>query len=293
MFVVAGVSGRTGQVVAEVLLAQGCKVRVLVRDARTRGSWDRRGAEVALLSLDDGDALTLALQGAAGFYTLLPEDGGKEQFDAHRRRMANAIAGAVKASRIPHVVLLSAAAAVLTQGNGPAQALHHLENALRATGTTLTAIRASYFQENVLTALPAAKYDGIFPNFLPSADAAIPTVATRDIGRLAARCLLEPPAKSEVIDLVGPMYSMRQVSEKLAAAMGKGLRVVDIPAALHVEVLAKAGLSRQFAAAIAETYACFASGLVSPRGDRMISGTTTLDDILPGLVGGGGSFSRQ
>jgi uncharacterized protein YbjT (DUF2867 family) len=285
MFVVAGASGRTGKVVTEILLSQGSKVRVVVRDPSKGDAWRRRGAEVSLLSLDDGDALTLALRGAAGFYALLPEDGSVPDFHAHRRRMADGIARAVESSRAPHVVLLSAAAAVLPQGNGPAQELHRLENALRATGTKLTAIRASYFQENVLTALPAARHEGIYPNFLPSADARIPTVATRDVGRIAARCLLETPDKSEVIDLVGPTYSVRELSDKLAAALGKSLRVVDIPAALHVEVLTKAGLPRQFAEALAEMYACLASGRVSPVGDRMMSGTATLDDILPRLVG--------
>jgi uncharacterized protein YbjT (DUF2867 family) len=284
MFVVAGASGRTGNVVAQSLLSQCKKVRVVVRDASQGAAWHRRGADIATASLDDGVALARALEGATGFYALLPEDPSIEDFHAQRRRMADAMTGAVQTSRVPHVVLLSAAAAVLREGNGLAAELHYLENALRAKGTKLTAIRASYLQENVLAALPAAQHDGIYPNFLPSPDVAIPTVATRDVGRLAARCLLEAPMQSEVIDLVGPLYSARQFAEQLGAALGKDLRVVDIPASAHVDVLTQAGVPRQFAEALAELYACFAAGRVSPVGDRMVPGTTTLDEILPGLV---------
>jgi uncharacterized protein YbjT (DUF2867 family) len=266
------------------LLSQGLQVRVVVRDASKGDAWRKRGAEVAALSLDDGDALACALEDAAGFYTLLPEDPGARDFHAQRRRVADAIAAAVTASRVPHVVLLSAAAAVLSEGNGPAEDLHYAETALRKAGTNLTVIRASYFQENFLSALPAAQHEGVYPNFLSSTDADIPTVATRDIGRLAARCLVEPPSRTEVIDLVGPMYSARQLAERLGAALGKDLRVVDIPAPAHVEVLLKAGLPKQFAEALAEMYACFASGCVAPHGDRMVAGTTMLDDILPGLL---------
>lgn len=285
MFVVAGASGKTGRVVAEALLSQGRKVRVLARDVLQAEVWRRRGAEVATAAFEDGPALAQALDGASGFYALLPETFATQDFHAHRRLMAETMARIVAAARVPHVVFLSAAAAVLPDGNGPAKDLHFAENALRATNGTVTVIRASYFQENVLSALPAAEHEGIYPNFFPSAEIAFPTIATRDVGKLAARCLLEPPAKSEVVDLVGPMYSVRQLAEKLGAALGRELHVVDVPAGAHVEVLTtQAGLPRQIAEAVAEMFACLASGRVAPRGDRMVPGTTTLDEILPALL---------
>jgi uncharacterized protein YbjT (DUF2867 family) len=285
MFVVAGASGKTGGVAAETLLAQGRKVRVLFRDARHADVWRERGAEVAVAAFEDEPALGRALEGAAGFYGLLPEILDAQDFHAHRRQIAETVVRTVQAARVPHVVLLSAAAAVLPDGNGPAKDLHFAENALRKTDATVTVIRASYFQENVLSALPAAQHQGIYPNFLPSAEIAFPTVATRDVGRLAARCLLEPPATSETIDLVGPMYSVRQLAAKLGAALGRELRVVDVPPAAQVDVLTtQAGLPRQFAEAVAEMFACVASGRIAPRGDRMVPGTTTLDEILPALL---------
>jgi uncharacterized protein YbjT (DUF2867 family) len=279
MFVVAGASGRVGSVVAESLLSQGKKVRVLVRDAAKVEPLRARGAEVVALSLLDSAALARALEGAEGFFTLLPEDPSVADFHGHRQKMADTMASAVAAKRVPHTVLLSAIAAVLPDGNGPGKGLHYAENALRAAGK-LTALRAPYFQENVLMNLAPAKHEGVFPNLLPSADFAIPTAATRDLGLLAARLLVEPPAKSEVIDVVGPMYSARQLAQKLGAAMGKSLQVVDVPAAMQVEMLTRVGLPLQFAEAVAELNACFASGRISPHGDRLIPVTTQVEEVL-------------
>src|SRR5438309_1258204 len=62
MFVVAGVSGHVGSVVAKELLAAGEKVKVLVRDAGKGASWSKAGAEVAVASLEDPGALTTALK---------------------------------------------------------------------------------------------------------------------------------------------------------------------------------------------------------------------------------------
>ena len=86
---------------------------------------------------------------------------------------------------------------------------------LKATGTKLSAVRASYFQENVHNSVAPAKGAGIFPNMTPSADYPMPMIATRDIGTVAAFQLMFPPTKSEVVDLAGPSYSLRQVAEQL------------------------------------------------------------------------------
>jgi len=284
LYVVAGVTGRVGSVVANQLLAQGAKVRGIVRDRKRGAAWSARGAELAMGSLEDATFLTHSLEGASGFFTLLPEDLSASDFHGHRRRMADAIAAAVKQSRVPHVVMHSALGAVLPDRNGPAKALHQLENALRATGVKLTANRASYLQENIASVIPPARQGGVYPNLMPSADAPFPTIATVDVGRFAARALATPPRASEVVDLLGPAYSIRQLAEKLGAALGKTLQIVDIPPAGQIAALTGAGLPRVFAEAVAELFASIAAGLIAPSGDRTLVGTTTIDEILPGLL---------
>jgi uncharacterized protein YbjT (DUF2867 family) len=284
MFVIAGVTGNVGGVAAQQLLAAKQQVKVIVRDAAKGKEWAAKGAEIAVGGVDDASFLAGALKGAKGFFTLLPPSYTVPDFYAYQRSVADAIASAVKTSGVPHVVLLSSVGADLDKNNGPIKGLHYLENALRAAGTKLTAIRAAYFQENVGQSLAPAKAQGIFPNFTPSQDYPFPMVATKDIGALVAKSLTSPPAKSEVVDLGGPSYTIKQCAEKLGAALGKQLQIVDIPASNHVQAMVQAGFPQNISEVFAEMYAGFASGAIQPHGDRMEMGQTTLDDTIKKIV---------
>jgi uncharacterized protein YbjT (DUF2867 family) len=284
MFVVAGVSGHVGSVAAKKLLSKGQPIKVIVRDAAKGVPFSQEGADVAVGVLEDSAFLAGALRGAAAFFTLLPPNYQATDFFATQRKTADSIASAVKASGVPHVVMLSSVGADLASGTGPIKGLHYLEGALRATGVQLTAVRAGFFQENVANSLEPAKKMGIFPNFSGSADYPVPMIATKDIGELVADLLLSPPAKSEIVDLHGPAYSVRQVAEKLGAALGKKLNVVDIPQSNWVPTLVQSGMSQSLAESFAEMYGGFASGAIGPKGDRMVHGTTPLEEVIRDVV---------
>ncbi len=282
MFVIAGVSGHVGGVAAKQLLAAGQKIKVIVRDAAKGATWSSQGAEVAVGKLDDAAFLTGALKNATGFFTLLPGDMTATDFFASQKKTADAIVAAVKAAHTPHVVILSSLGADLATGTGPIKGLHYLEEGLRPI-TKLTAIRAAYFQENVGSLLGAAKM-GVFPSLSPSADAPMPTIATVDIGMLVAKTLQAPPAKSENVDLIGPMYSNRQVAEKLAKALGKPVNILDVPQAGWVGAIMQGGMSKHIAEIFAEMYDAAATGKFASKGDRVVQGTTTIDDTIRSLL---------
>jgi uncharacterized protein YbjT (DUF2867 family) len=151
----------------------------------------------------------------------------------------------------------------------------------------LTLLRACYFQDNASGVIPTARHAGIYPNFLASADAPIPMIATRDIGRFAARALLNPPQRTETIDLFGPSYTIRQVAEVLGRVLGKNLEVVDIPPAQQSDALVEAGLPRPVANAVAEMFAAFNAGLIAPQGDRRLVGATTIEETIKHCVPSG------
>lgn len=284
MFVVAGVSGHVGSVVAGELLAKGQPVKVLVRDAAKGRSWSSQGAEVAVASIEDEAALTIALRGAHGFFVLLPPNWGGGDLYGWQRATVKIVADAVKAAGVKHVVLLSSVGADVAENNGPIKGLFHFENALRETGAVVTAIRAGFFQENIGNNIKPAKEAGIYPNFSPSADYPMPMIATKDIGLLAAEELMKKPTESEIIDLHGPAYTINQVAQKLGAALGKSLTVVNIPQEAWVTTLAQAGLPQVWADAYAEMYAGFASGKLGPKAKRFVQGKVEIDDTIKHLT---------
>jgi uncharacterized protein YbjT (DUF2867 family) len=283
-YVVSGATGRVGSVVAAELLAGHKMVTVIVRDEAQGLGWAKRGARVAVGSLDDRAFVGCVIQDAAGFFAVLPENVAPDDFHGARRRMADTIAGGVQDSDVRHVVMLSAMAANLADGNGPAKDLHYCERQLAMSAKPLTVLRACYFQDNVSGVMPAAVHAGIYPNFLVSADAPIPMIATCDIGRFAAQALVNPPQRTETIDLFGPSYSMRHVAGVLGRLLGKDLTVVDIPAARQSDTLVQAGIPRPVADAVAEMFAAFNAGLITPQGDRRLVGATTIEETIQRYV---------
>src|SRR4029079_18805877 len=72
MLAVAGVQGNTGSVVARELLARGHAVRVIVRKPEQGEPWSAQGAEIAVATLDDSDAVAHALRGVEAPSLLFP-----------------------------------------------------------------------------------------------------------------------------------------------------------------------------------------------------------------------------
>lgn len=287
MLVIAGVTGHVGSAAAKELLARGETVKVLVRDAAKGEVWSRQGATVAVVDLNDRAGLASALRGSRGFFALLPTNYAATDFHADQRRTADSIAGAVRDSGVPHVVMLSSAGAELTEGTGPILGLHYLENRLRETGVVLSAIRSVHFQEKVEAILGAAREEGIYLNFGDSAETPIPMVATRDIGAAVVETLLSPPATSEVIDIEGPAYTERQVAEKLGALLGRPLQVVNIPREGWADAMAEGGIPHHVAEVLAELYDADQQGILQPRGDRRIHGQTAIDVTLREMLQAG------
>jgi uncharacterized protein YbjT (DUF2867 family) len=289
MFVVAGVSGHTGSVVADTLLSQRKPVRVVVRDAAKGEPWKARGAEVAVASLTDAEALGRALRGAQGAYVLLPPFGFADE-DPSRDRAAQiaGITGALRQGRPAHAVLLSSVGAQHAAGTGPIAALHALEREVAATGVPATFLRASYFMENWASSLPGAIEGGaLYNGFI--ADKKFPQVATRDIGAAAARLLIEPIASgTRVVELSGPEdYSLADTAATLTAIVAKPIAAVQVPIEGVKGALRGMGASAAVADLYGEMTDAINRGHVAFEGGgaARVRGTTTLETVLRNLLG--------
>jgi uncharacterized protein YbjT (DUF2867 family) len=290
MFTVAGVTGHVGSVVAAELLDNAAlldntePVRVLVRSEAKGKDWADKGAEIAVADLTDRDALAEALRGTEGFFALLPMNPASTAPDAENFRMVDAIAGAVADADVGHVVMLSSLGAELAEGTGPIRYLHHLENGLRSTGTVLTALRCTHFQENAADLLGPVLGEGVYPVFAESPDEPTPRIATRDIGRFAAQTLRERPTTGDIIDLLGPEYSERQVAEILGNLLGREIAVATVPRDEWAGALEQSGMPKESAAVIEALYAADADGLLRPQAQRRHTFDTSAVETLGAIV---------
>src|SRR5688500_1490054 len=138
MFAVAGVTGQTGSVVAATLLERKQPVRVIVRTTEKGATWKAKGAQVAVASLEDAQALPKAWSVVTRAYVVLPPTYRVSPYMDDRKTAAAAIAPPVQSSGLRHVVLLSSTGGHLATETRPLRALHYAERRLAPVAPSLT-----------------------------------------------------------------------------------------------------------------------------------------------------------
>jgi uncharacterized protein YbjT (DUF2867 family) len=285
MFVVLGASGNTGKIVAETLLRQKKKVRVVLHDAASAKAWGEAGADVAIADIEEGAALERAFSGAEGVYVLLPPNFSSSHVRVDNNRRANTIAAAVEAAGVPHVVLLSSMGAQQPEGTGPVLGLRDAETVFSRAKAAATFVRAAYLMENWGRSLHAVE-QGILPTFLV-VDKAIPMVATRDVGTAVARLLAEGGTGKRVIELAGPReYTPRDVAAAVGRIVGKPIEVQQSPEEGVTPAMMGAGMNAEWARLFqALTHGLNANIVVWEGGHPLWRGETDLQTVLSPLLG--------
>lgn len=230
LYVVTGVSGRTGSAAAHALLKAGKRLRVVVRDVSKGKLWADLGAEVAIADLSDIPSLTDALSGVQGAYIVSPQQYGSNELFAQAATIASAIAQAATKAQLPKIVALSSIGAEQSSGTGWIAMNRMLEQNLAQIEIPVTFLRAAYFMENWGPMLPVAVAQDTLPSFLAPLDEKFAMIATADIGHIAAEALLEVWGGIRVLDLAGPTaYSPNDVANALTLALNKPVQAVKIP----------------------------------------------------------------
>lgn len=266
LYVVMGASGNVGSVAANRLLEAGKKVRVVARNADRLKAFAERGAEVVTGSLEDAEFVARTLQGATAAFTLIPPNPGAQGFRAYQNRVAAALVKGVGTAKVSHVLTLSSVGAHLSRGNGPVAGLCDMERAFgELSGSNVVHLRPTYFMENNLGSVGAIKQMGFIGGaFKP--DLALPMIATRDIGEVAAKHLLDRDWSGHwVRELLGPRdVSMNEVAKAFGAAIDKpDLKYTQFPYEDAEKAMIGMGLPAEMAGLYIEMTRGFNDGLIA------------------------------
>lgn len=289
MFVVAGVTGNTGSVVAATLLEKKQPVRVIVRSQEKGAPWKAKGADVAVASLDDAKALAKAFAGASGAYLLVPPNYPAPSYLEDRQKIADALATAVKDSGLSHVVFLSSIGAHLPDGTGPIRVVRYGEQKIGAVAKNLTVLRPPYFMENWVPVIGAAKTNGVLPTFIAPAQK-IPMIATHDIGHIAAEQLIAGGHGRKVLELSGPAdYSPNDVAATLGQLLGRTVETHQAPLEAVVPTFKSFGFSEDAARLFEEMYSGLVNGQIAfeKTGATHMHGRVTLSEALRQFIQAG------
>jgi uncharacterized protein YbjT (DUF2867 family) len=273
VYAILGGGGNTGSLIADSLLSNGQKVRVVGRELGRLQRFVRKGAEAFRADVSDAAALTNAFSGARAAYLMLPPLNSREE----QERQSDAIAKAVKDSGLRYAVHLSSYGAHVPEGTGPVAGLHSSEQKLNGiTGLNVLHLRAAYFMENHLAAIDMIHGMGLFGHaLLPGLK--LPMIATRDVGDYAAQRLLNLDfSGKQTRELLGERdLSMTEATAVIAGGIGKpDLRYEQFPYSQVQQVLEQMGMPQKKAAVYIEMFEAINAGLLAAQEQRSTENST-------------------
>jgi len=277
MYAIVGASGNTGSVVADQLLKQGQKVRVIGRSASRLERLTEQGAEAFVADVTDAAALTKAFEGATAVYAMVPPNISAPDVPAYQERVSDALTAAIQKAGVRKAVVLSSIGADKPEKTGPITDLHHLEQKLNSiAGLDAVYLRAGYFMENLLPQVGVIRNFGMVAGPIRP-ELPLPFIATRDIGAAAAEILLSADfAGKQPRELLGQRdVSYNEVAAIIGKALGKpGLGYVQAPADQLRPALTQIGMSESMVNLLLEMWEALNSGYVSALEPRSKINTT-------------------
>jgi uncharacterized protein YbjT (DUF2867 family) len=280
MHVILGASGNTGHIVAKTLLERGQPVRAVGRNATHLQPLAALGAEIFVADVTDALALTKAFQQADSAYVMIPPNIASNDPLGYATKAGDAIATAVRSTRLKNIVVLSSIGADKSTGTGPVVGLYHLEQKLnQIDSANVLYLRAGYFMENTLGQAGAIRMMGSAVGPVRP-DLKLPLIATRDIGAAAADALLQLSFQGKhAQELLGQRdLDYNEIATIIGNAIGKPkLGYVHAPDDQLRPALVQMGMSDQFVSALLEMATALNSGYMralEPRNDRNTTPTS-------------------
>ncbi|MEY9324711.1 NmrA family NAD(P)-binding protein [Sinorhizobium fredii] len=266
MYVVLGANGRAGGEAARALIERGETVRVVLRRKEHGERWTSLGAEVAVASIEDVDAIADALKGVSGAFLLNPPPVSGDPY-AGTKGLGAALAEAARRARLTKAVVLSSVGAQHASGTGVIATLNRFEALLHGVAPATAFLRSGYFVETWGEVAETVVSESVLPTFLEPLQK-IPMVSTIDVGRAAAALLCEDWTGKRVVELGGPEdWSAGDVASAFAEVLGHPVKSMLVPPEQRAALLAEEGVPAEVADALLGMYVGIANGLFMREND--------------------------
>ncbi|MDT3439909.1 MULTISPECIES: NmrA/HSCARG family protein [unclassified Pseudofrankia] len=225
---VIGATGNQGGSTARHLLADGWRVRALVRDdtAPAAARLAAAGAELVRGDLDDRASLDAAARGAYGIYSV-------QSANDNEIAQGKNVADAAKAANVQHLVYSSVGGVesqnrfYLEHGWGSIDKWQ-IERHIHDLGVPATILRPAGFMEDFTS--PARFFQNGSLNVPWHDDLVMQLVAIDDIGAFAALAFAQPDAYlGKAMEITGDRLTAPQIADALSTAAGRQVPHTQIP----------------------------------------------------------------
>jgi uncharacterized protein YbjT (DUF2867 family) len=226
---IIGATGQQGRSVIDALREADVPIRALVRnpDSPAALALGGQGVELVLADQEDEQSLSDGLTDIAALFFMTTFDG-TDGTEGEVRRGATVARAAARAN-VPHVVYSSVGGAERGTGIPHFESKFEVEQRLSALIPT-TVIRPTFFMENLAEQLSPNEDGEIVIRMPMPGDIPMQMIAVRDIGRAAARLLLEPGAiDGDSIEVAGDELTLDAVAAHVGEALQVPARFERIP----------------------------------------------------------------
>lgn len=281
MFLVMGITGKVGGATAEHLLAQGKKVRALVRDREKAAHWANRGVELVDGDWNDAASIERALDGVEGAFVMLPGVWAPSPDFREAKGVISNYVEALSKTTPPRVVALSSVGADRTSGFGIITALSLLEQSFRELTLPIAFVRPGGFFENFLYGLHVAQ-NGTLPVYYNPTNQPSAMVATNDIGAEIATLLSGPTWSGHRVIELGSMVSADEVAAQLGDVMQRDVKAFAIPREGWSGAFEQMGIAKGQTGPVETMYEGINAGWMSfgVEGTEHVQGTTSARDVF-------------
>lgn len=217
---VVGATGQQGGATARHLLAEGWRVRALVRDTESPAALQLReaGTDLATGDLDDIESLDAAAGGAYGVFGVTPVEMDPRREAAQGRNLVDA----AQRAGVSHFVFASVGGAERGTGIPFWEVKREVEEYLRASGPPATVLRPVRFMENHAAAAPVGGITGATLVHVFAPEVPVQLIAVDDIGAFAALAFADPGTYTgQAIELAGDELPSSEVVRLISEAVGR------------------------------------------------------------------------
>jgi uncharacterized protein YbjT (DUF2867 family) len=265
---VTGATGDVGGKTLDLLHAAGADVRAVVRRPDQVSAFRDRGIDARLADMDDGQALTEALDGVDQLFLVTA---------ATERQAEHGITAvhAARAAGVRAIVQLSGGDAAEHSPMPWASAIWRIDRAVRASGLERTILHPSGFMTNLVSSAPAIRH-GVLPQTM--GHGVIGWIDTVDIARVATTVLSAGVHRGDEPVLTGPeLLDGSGIARELTAGLGRPVRYLHLPSRVFGGVLRLTGMPTWQAEGLRQQF-----GVVARRG---LDGVDVLTDEVERITG--------
>jgi len=239
MILVTGAPGNIGTPLAQHLIQQDSKIRLMVRDPKKQdevlGNLQSRGAEIVQGDFADPKSLAHCFTGVESAFLLVPVALETAEWKGSFIRAA-------KENGVERIVNLSVSGASPTSPINLFRWHWEAEQALEASGMAWTHLQPTDLARfNIRSLLPTIQAQGAFYSSIGEGRVAL--VDEEDVAEVAALALTEDGHESKKYVLTGPKaVSYPEIADALTRKLGKPVKYIDIDPAQAKQAMVAAGL---------------------------------------------------